>query len=508
MTLQEEYLQTVHPDDRIGVKMKRERYNEICDFILNTLEEEKEITINRLIEKANYRFWDQLKDETGWYIYHVKLDMEARGLLKNERCEKKKQTYIVRNQRSKLRKNGYSHVVGNPRDKANDAITKTLKERFMALFGEEPLLVNSPGVINLIGEHTSYNNGFVMQAAIDRSVQFAIAPSTTDHSTVYCLNSEHYQIISDSDPEKMNVPSAYRVFVAALAQLKLKGHSIRSFNCMFYNDLPPAWNTPCCPATASGFVFALNLLFDLKLSVLQIIRLAQLSKNSTELKCGIVDQFTSVLGKENHVMMLDCQRLTYNYYPLDLKEYCILICDSNVRHPLAGELLEKRKSECAEGITLLRRKYPSVNSLRELSLEKLIDTIDYLPLPILKRCQFVIQENERVYLAVKYLEVGKLKAFGQNMYKTHEGLSRLYEVSCPEIDFLVEQTKHIPGILGSRMMGEVAGGCTLTIIHKNSVNSFTEEMGALYKKQFARDLHTYVVNTASGATLVANSRIM
>jgi galactokinase len=508
MTLQQEYLQTVHPDDRVGVKMKRDRYNEIRDFILNALEEEKEITINRLIEKANYLFWNQLKEETGWYIYHVKLDLEAKGLLKTEKCEKKKKTYIVRNNRSKSRKNGYAVVAENLREKSNDAITKKLKERFTSLFGEVPLLVNSPGVINLIGEHTSYNNGFVMQAAIDRSVQFAIAPSAAAHSTIYNLNDEQYHIIG-TDGEKTDPAACHRVFNAALAQLKLKGHSIPSFNCMFYNDLPPAWNSSTCPATASGFVFALNLLFDLKLSVLQIIRIAQLSKTpDNHIKCGISDQFTSILGKENHVMMLDCQRLTYNYHSMDLKEYCLLICDSGVRDPSAKALLEKRKEECAEGVALLKRKHPAINSIRELSLEKLIDNIDYLPMNILKRCQFVIQENERVHQAVKYLEVGKLKAFGQNMYKTHEGLARLYEVSCPEIDFLIEQTKHVPGILGSRMMADVSGGCILTIIHKNSVTSFTEEMGSLYKRQFDLDLQTYVVNTASGATLLPNSRII
>jgi len=506
MTLQEDYVLTVHPDYRSGVKMKRARYNEIIDFILHTLEHEKEITINRLIEKANYRFWDELKDETGWYVYHVKLDMEARGLIKNERCDKKKKTFIVRNNRSRVKRNGI-HPIADVPERTSELLARKLRLKFVELFQHEPVLVNSPGVINLIGEHTEYNFGFAMQAAIDKSVQFAISPSANSYSSVYSMHANELQIIGEGEPE--NLPGEFRIFSNTIRHLKSKGHAIPAFDCVFFSDLPTTRTDASDGSIASGFVFSLNLLFDLKLSVLQMIRVAQLAKNGKqEQKLGIIDHFTSILSKEKHVLMLDCQRLTYNYCTLDLKEYCILVCDSTVRNASAQYILEERKAECAEGLDVLKKKYPSVNSLRDISIETLIDNISCLPLHILKRCQYVVQENERVHLAGKYLDVGKLKAFGQSIYKTHEGLSRLYEVSCPEVDFLVEQTKHVPGILGSRLMGEISGGCTLNIIHKSSVNSFTDELGSAYRSKFGLDLKTYVLNTSAGATLLSEQKII
>jgi galactokinase len=506
MTQHEDYLHTTHPNARVGVKMKRDRYDQISDFILNTLEGEKEMTINKLIEKGNYRFWEQLKDETGWYIYHVKLDMEARGLLRNERCEKQKKTFIVRSNPSRKRKNPSVQLNGLVSERSTDQLAQNLRMKFVDVFGEEPLLVHSPGVINLIGEHTEFNNGLVIQAAIDRGVLFAFSRPANGDTIIYSMNHEQGCTIDNVDLDNENVPVWLRAFISALRQLKLKGHRIPGFHCMFYNDMPANFNVGSCPATGAGFVLGLNILFDLKLSVLQMIRVAQLSKGNMELKCGIVDQFTSILGKENNVMMLDSQRLTHNYFPIDLKEYCLLICDSMIRHPDAEAERDKRKAECDEGFAMLKKRYPGINSLKDLTIEKLIDSIDLLPLNVLKRCQFIIQENERVQQAGKNLELCKLKTLGQIMYKSHDGLSKLYDVSCPEIDFLVEQTKEIQGVLGARLMGDVYGGRTLNIVHKGSVGSFSEVIGNSYKNKFGLDLRTYVVNIGKGTSLL-NSNV-
>jgi galactokinase len=507
MTHQEDYLHTTHPNARVGVKMKRDRYDQISDFILNTLEGEKEMTINKLIEKGNYRFWEQLKDETGWYIYHVKLDMEARGLLHNERCEKQKKTFIVRSNPSRKRKSASLQAGSLRPERTVDQLAQNLRSKFVEVFSEEPLLAHSPGVINLVGEHTEFNNGLVIQAAIDRGVLFAFSKSTNGETVIYSMNEKQGYTVDTFEADGDHLPAWLKPFISALQQLRLKGHRFPGFHCMFYNDMPPNFNVGSCPATGAGFVLGLNILFDLKLSVLQMIRIAQLSKGGIELKCGIVDQFTSILGKENNVMMLDSQRLTHNYFPIDLKEYCLLICDSLIRNPHAETERDKRKAECDEGFAMLKKKYPAINSLKDLTIEKLIDSIELLPLNVLKRCQFIIQENERVQQAGKYLELCKLKTLGQIMYKSHDGLCKLYDVSCPEIDFLVEQTKEMQGVLGARLMGDVYGGRTLNIVHKGSVGLFSELLGSSYKKKFGLDLSTYVVSIGRGTSLLNSNQV-
>jgi galactokinase len=255
-----------------------------------------------------------------------------------------------------------------------------------------------------------------------------------------------------------------------------------------------------------GFAFALNELFSLKLPKLKLIMMAQWAEhNYVGVMCGIMDQFASVMGKEGHVIVLDCRSLTHHYSPIELKDHIIILCDTKVKHSLVDSEYNTRRNECETGVTLLRKHYPQVTSLRDVSSDMLNMHRQELPGKVYDRCSYVVAEIERVQAASKDLEQGNLVAFGKKMYETHEGLSKLYEVSCAELDFLVDEAKKFKGILGSRMMGGGFGGCTINIVKEDSADQFIQHATKVYKQAFSIDLQTYRVKIREGTSVVSRS---
>lgn len=392
----------------------------------------------------------------------------------------------------------------NPEEiRAQIEVNQTVKERFIELFGKEPLMIHSPGRINLIGEHTDYNNGFVMPAAIDKGIQFAVATSKSKQSVIYSLRYHEYFTVDHGNIARVSAPNWANYLLGILYQMNSRGLIVKPFNCVFDGDLPLGAGLSSSAAMECGFAFALNELNQLSLSNLEMIHMAQWAEhNYVNVKCGIMDQFTSMMGKAGYAMVLDCQWLTYNYFPIQLNGHLLVLCNTNVKHALASSEYNTRREECEMGVTILQSKYPSIKSLRDVTRKMLIENAELLPDKVYKRCRYVIDENDRVLKAGKDLKNGDLEAFGKKMFQTHKGLSNLYEVSCDELDFLVRAAKRSKGAVGARMMGGGFGGCTLNIVRENHLGEFIVQMKRKYKEQFMTELTTHVVSTGNGTSVI------
>jgi|GEM_PF-461258 len=503
MMTKAEFLRTVRPDNKAGVRMDRSKYEMLKEFILDVLNKSDQVTINELLSQAQALFDKEFGENIGWYVYQVKLDLEARGLIKRERPAKRNKKAIVR----KMHRKSAQKILQVMKEKepVKVEVNREVKQKFLELFSENPMIIHSPGRINMIGEHTDYNNGYVMPAAIDKGMQFAVAPNKGKQSIIYSLKYNQFYSVDHNNLAKVKEPEWANYLLGILYQMDSAGLKVKPFNCVFDGDLPAGAGLSSSAAMECGFAFALNELNQFNLPKLDLIHMAQWAEhNYVGVKCGIMDQFTSMMGLEHHVMVLDCQRLTYSYSPLEIKDYSLVLCDTNVKHSLASSEYNTRRAECEQGVSLLQSRFPSIKSLRDVTMEMLLDNMDLLPEPVLNRCTYVVQENDRVLKASEDLQKGDLATFGKRMFQTHEGLSSLYRVSCPELDFLVEQAKTFTGVLGSRMMGGGFGGCTINIVHQNRVGDFIYHVKQKYKGQFRIGLTTHVVKTGNGTAMIEN----
>jgi len=387
-------------------------------------------------------------------------------------------------------------------DEQSWLIKSAVTSKFIALFNTVPLVINSPGRINLIGEHTDYNNGYVMPAAINRSIQIALSPSAHSRSVIYSMRYHQSHVIDISNPLKVNGSGWPNYLLGIVHQLNLRGCNFGNFNCVFDGDLPTGAGLSSSAALECGFVFGLNELFRLGLSPLDMIHIAQWAEHHyAGVKCGIMDQFASMMGKQDHVIMLDCRDLSYRYFPLHLGDYRMLLCDTNVKHSLASSEYNTRRRECEKGVAVLKTKYSAINSLRDVTEQMLSDCRNLLDVNVYNRCLYVVQENGRVIDGARDLEQGRIDDFGRKMFETHAGLSALYDVSCPELDFLIKMAKTCDGIIGARMMGGGFGGCTLNIIHRDSINEFVKKARTSYHEEFGVEMTSHVVELASGTAI-------
>jgi len=378
------------------------------------------------------------------------------------------------------------------------------KSEFIRLFNSEPLVINSPGRINLLGEHTDYNSGFVMPASINKGVSVAVFHSENVYSTIYSMNFKEYQILDLQNPEKINSPAWLKYFTGILIRLRYSGYLVRPFNCIINGDLPIGAGLSSSAAIGCGFLFALNELFDLKLSRIQMAWIAKWSENNyANVKCGIMDHFTNMMGIRDHAIFLDCMALDSSYLPLNMENYAILLCDTKITHNLAVSKYNKRKEECDEGLTLIKKYFDWVKSFRDVTHEMLLSCQPLLPPAIFKRCLYVIEENSRVQKASKDLLSMDLVHFAKKMYDSHEGLTKLFEVSCPELDFLVEQARASEHVLGSRMMGGGFGGCTINIVKEEAIDALIKTIGESNQKNMGMELTAYIAQVEDGTSLLS-----
>jgi len=380
-----------------------------------------------------------------------------------------------------------------------------VREKFDEIFGGQPLIVRSPGRINLIGEHTDYNDGFVMPAAINFDTIFAISLASDGRSEIYSEKYDSLYEVQIDDVNPVTDPKWANFLLGVVKQFLLKGLEVKPFKCVFGGDVPLGAGLSSSASIECGFAFAMNQLMGYNLSRQEMALMAQWSEhNFVGVKCGIMDQFASIMGKKDHVILLDCRSLNFEYYPISLPDHDVLLCDTKVKHSLVDSEYNTRRAECEAGVKILRKHYPDVHSLRDATEEMIREHQSEMTGKMFQRCLYVVQEIARVQKASEDLKANRLVDFGKKMYETHEGLSRMYEVSCPELDFLVSEAKKNPAILGSRMMGGGFGGCTISIVPKSNVKEFVDQVSVSYQKKFGHDMDYYIVSIEDGTHAVTN----
>ena len=379
---------------------------------------------------------------------------------------------------------------------------ETVRTVFVSNFGHPTLLVQSPGRINLIGEHTDYNQGFVLPAAIDKAIYLAISKREDQEVHLIAADlADNFSVALNNLSFSQQTWSNY--LIGVVDQLQKNGYELGGFNAVVAGDVPLGAGLSSSAAVECATVFALNELFELRLSKIEMVRLAQKAENEfVGVKCGIMDQFASMFGKTDTVIQLDCQSLGYNYMPFNQEGIKIVLLDTRVKHSLASTEYNLRREECEAGVKIIQEKYPTVASLRDVTMQMAQECLANADQKIIDRCSFVVAEIHRLQDACKDLEAGNMKAFGKKMYETHEGLSKLYEVSCAELDFLADFAKTDASVLGARMMGGGFGGCTINLVEEDAVEAFVLAAGNAFQAAFGTEMKPYIVSIGNGTSLL------
>jgi len=378
-------------------------------------------------------------------------------------------------------------------------ISQRLTKAFNKSFNREPLLVRAPGRINLIGEHTDYNHGLVMPGAIDRAACFAVARNDGNICHIHGMDVNDSITVDLTLPLETVIPSWAKYLLGVLTIMLRGGADIKGFDLMFSSDIPIGSGLSSSAALECGMGYALNALFGLGYSGEDLAYIGQQAEQQfVGVQCGIMDQFACCFGKKNNLIMLDCDAVKWHYVPVKLDSATIILIDSMVRHELAESEYNNRRQQCDQAVSVIRRQFPEVRTLRNVSKEMITACADQLSEIELKRSRFVVEENDRVCEAEKKLNQGDLDGVGELINQSHLGLSQLYEVSCTELDFLVEAARGIPGVYGSRMMGGGFGGCTLNIVDSGEVEDIVNQISESYEKKFSTLPNAYTVSLEPG----------
>ncbi len=354
-----------------------------------------------------------------------------------------------------------------------------VRTEFLKLFSSSPRLFCSPGRINIIGEHTDYNEGFVLPAAIEKNIYFAIAPNTCGKFRFYAYNLQEFKEFDSIKHQKKQLWENY--LLGVVSQMQKTGKMIPSVDVVFGGTIPWGSGLSSSAALECGFAYALNEIFSLGFSKLELVKLSQLVEHeSIGVNCGIMDQFAVMFGKKNHVIQLDCKSLEYNLFPWNVEGYTLLLCNSGVKHSLASSEYNVRRRECEDGVTIVSRHAESIHSLRDISSEQLERYASEMQGKTYQRCRYILDENERVQQMGKALLNGDAKQVGTLLFAAHTGMSCEYEASCVEIDEMVNIARSCGGVVGSRITGGGFGGCTITLVERDAVDSFTKQMTSQY----------------------------
>jgi galactokinase len=367
-----------------------------------------------------------------------------------------------------------------------------------------PLLVRSPGRVNLIGEHTDYNNGFVLPAAIDKAIVLALSRNSDN---LIRLNS------ADMKPGYFESPvlKSYKktgvhwadYIIGVVDELQKDGFHTGGFDCTFGGDVPIGAGLSSSAALEGGVAFGLSRLFGLDLSLLALTKIAQRAENNfVGVQCGIMDQFASLHGEKDKVIKLDCRSLDYKLYPFQWDHTRVVLCDTKVRRTLAGSEYNIRRRQCEEGVAIINKSDPSVLSLRDVTFDQLESHKDKMDAVVYRRCRYVLEENQRVSDACTMLLENDLAGFGQKMYQSHYGLRDDYEVSCRELDILVEAAEQIDGVLGARMMGGGFGGCTINLVLDDTLDDTIRQIQKYYHEITGEEPGFHIVQIGQGTHLL------
>ena len=381
-------------------------------------------------------------------------------------------------------------------------MNEQLRIEFVQRYGREPLLVSAPGRINFIGEHTDYNKGFVLPGAVDKRIYAAIAENGTQ--TVNVFARQFGESVSFEVNETTPRQGWINYLLGVTYYVQQIGVKIRGIDVLIDGNVPVGAGMSSSAALCSAYGFALNELFQLDYSRMELAVIGQKTEHDfVGLQCGIMDQFASLHGKAGFAMKLDCRSLEFEYVPFDFPDYKIVLVNTMVSHELSGTEYNVRRQQCEEGVALLKKYYPEVSSLRDVNYEQLTRHWQEFNAIVYDRCTYIVNENQRLLAACDALRHGDLPGFGEMMYASHKGLSKRYGVSCKELDFLVEKSKTIKTVAGARMMGGGFGGCTINIVQANAVDTFSQQIKDAYEKQFNISPEIYVMQLEDGAGIVS-----
>ena len=373
-----------------------------------------------------------------------------------------------------------------------------VRNSFQKYFSTSGDLYFSPGRINLIGEHTDYNGGFVLPGAIDKGILAEIKPNGKDIVRAYSVDLDEYAEFGLEESDKPAQSWACYIF-GVVREIIKRGGKVGGFDTAFAGDVPLGAGLSSSAALESTFAFALNDLYGLGIDKFELAKIGQATEhNYCGVKCGIMDQFASIFGKAGHLIRLDCRSLEYEYVPFDPKGYKLVLIDSVVKHELASSAYNRRRESCEAVVAAIQKHHPEVSLLRDADMAMLAEVKNEVSAEDYMRAEYVIEEIQRLLDACDALEKGDYKTVGKKMYGTHHGMSKLYEVSCEELDYLNDVAREC-GVTGSRVMGGGFGGCTINLVPEEKYDHFIETAVKGFTAKFGKEPKVYPVAISDGA---------
>lgn len=380
----------------------------------------------------------------------------------------------------------------------NKKLLNKVRKQFNQLFKKEPKLIFSPGRINLIGEHTDYNNGFVLPAATNKGIVLAISKSNTGISRISAINKDEIFEFEINSKISLTQISWRSYIIGVVSEIEKKNKVIDNFNAVFAGNIPSGAGMSSSAALENSFVFGLNEVFDLNLTKLEMIQISQKAEhNYVGVNCGIMDQYSSMFGEKKTALLLDCKSIKSKKYKIKLQNHSFVLINTNVNHNLSDSSYNKRRKVCE----LVAEKL-KIDSLREATIESLNKIKNKITIDEFEKALYVLEENNRVLSFSKAIKEKNIEKLGELLLESHKGLSELYKVSCKELDFLVDFAKLNPNILGARMMGGGFGGCTLNLIKKGKYQEIKQLAMKKYKKEFGKSCEIYRVKLSKGTHLI------
>lgn len=376
-------------------------------------------------------------------------------------------------------------------------IKKAFQEHFSQ---DDPLIVLAPGRVNLIGEHTDYNDGFVLPMAIDAKILLAGSLRTDKQVHLYSLDYQEENIFN-LDDFTVTKEQAWSNYIRGVCAMFLKTTPLSGMNIVLQGDIPQGAGLSSSAALEVGTALLIRNLHKLNTSPIELIKLAQQAENDfVGVKCGIMDQFISMLGSKDHVLFLDCRSLEYELVPAPFRHHntSIIVVDSGIKRGLVDSEYNLRRNQCEQAVIQLKQHLPHITSLRDIGIEHL-HLVNSLETDLCKRARHVITENKRVQDAVEYLKTDSIKQFGKLMNESHVSLRDDYQVSCRELDLIVELAQSVPGTYGARMTGAGFGGSTVSLVADSSIEQFKAKILEIYAKQTKYTPKIYIYHPSQGA---------
>ncbi len=378
-----------------------------------------------------------------------------------------------------------------------------IRKVFHELYHEEPLIVRSPGRINIIGEHTDYNEGYVLPAAIDKAACMAASLRADDEIHLMASDLKESFSLKLSDLKPVGDISWPNYILGSAAQFIKRGIKLTGFNAVLTSDIPIGAGLSSSAAVECATVFALNELLQTGLDRLTMVQMAQRAEHEfAGVLCGIMDQFASMMGRKDYVIKLDCRSLDYEYVPFKLEGIKVLLLNTNVKHSLASSEYNTRREECETAVAWVKEHVQGVNSLRDVTEKMLDQYVQQRDKLIDKRSRYVVQEIQRLVEGCEDLQCGDIQALGRKMFATHCGLSSQYEVSCKELDWLVGKVSSNEDVIGARMMGGGFGGCTINLAKEDSIDELVACLKPAYEKEMNLPLTCYVASIENGTEII------